>query len=449
MNASKRSLIVILILGSLLWSCQKNDMPVEENYSFRFTVGNGFVKSSSRMAERKWVVLYTNDNKLLYEQELYNNHSYSFDLSEKNLNVHLITLQDYPEKRSNTNFYDISVYTDINPSHWILGSEPEDWETSHPIGSITVDLNDINLANIYSKKLKSSNQNCDIINTYENVYEVEQYYYPDDIWLMVKENPLGLPRYKWFPDVGFNESVSVSFDKLDEMTHYVDVDFPSNSSMVLYIEGDDPLTGFYELYDVYLNTTSSGSTSVRAYYPENTFNAFWTYYQVNNGGSSDFMIANCNEIPKEFETIKINTNILNRKLNNFEAKIVGKADICSFSWIYSDEKNNAFFHYIVNGESNTNLNYKPPSIPEAIKDLHPETLDLSKLKYYRAYYKDYSLINGFQDYIGATMIEQRKMNIKGSRLLYKHITDDETKGTPQQNHIEILHELRQKHIDFK
>ena len=386
--------------------------------SFEFIVSSDYLYIDTLIINRAWVIVYNADNEILIKQELQNGITYNFDtvdLPATAVNVQTITYTYYAE-----DYYSFNTYTNITPGTWKFGTETT---TLNPIGAISLNMNDIDFLNYYNWELKSSYSYGFTNNG--NIYEVDQYFNPDDVWLMV-QNKGEAPYYKFFEDVTLNGSLSVSSSELEQMNDYVIITFPANISGYVYVESEDDLsTEFWDYYMISYYSWYDGQTAIKTYYPDNVFSGYYSYIRVSNDYVKEYMLKCRGAIPTEVEQLDATVSVTNGNINNFQANLNGSSDVCIHTW--RDYSLN--FFYSVNGPTESTFVYAAPPIPEDIRALNPALLDLSKLKYYYTSFFEYDLLNGYNDYIKAYMEDQRNLVQEGMTRLSKYIYAPDKKQT--------------------
>ncbi|MCK4663073.1 MAG: hypothetical protein KAT68_09425 [Bacteroidales bacterium] len=447
----KKTLIILSVFVIVFTSCKKDDYestPLKNNY-FEFVVSSNYLINNTSRVDRVWVIVYSADNEILIKQELQNGITYTFDtikISKSGLKVQTILYRDYAEDYSSDDYYNFSTYTNITPGIWKFGSEPQD--ELEPIGTITLNINDIELYNYYIVELRSSYTYGFSHN--ESICEIAQYFDTDDVWLMLL-NQDEAPYYKWFGDVALNGAISVSSSELDQMSDYVDMAFPANTSMYIYIESEDDLsTDFWDYYLVYLNSWDDGQTSIRAYFPGDVFSGYYTYLIAWNDYITETMLTSRGSVPNEFEQIDATITISNSNVNDFNATINGTTDVCYHYWSHTEfiETEEIDFNYRVYGPTENTFVYDAPPIPEDIKTLNSQLLVLGKLEYSYSGFNEYDILNGYEEYIKAYKKDQRNLIQEGVKRLWKYIYSQETKNMNKVDDKEVLKKIKQELYDF-
>ncbi len=437
--------VLLLSFSMFLWSCKKDDKDDETteevSTNFEFIVSSNYIINDTNMVERKWALIYSQNNELLAMQELQNSKSYVFKSLPEDLNIQLISYRDYLNNDNHIDNFSFNTYTHIDPSVWKLGQEYED--DLEPIGAITADLTDIPFNDYDFSVISASYYGSWGSNIYDNVFEIKQYYNPDKVWLSLNNIDRGLHQYAWFPNIALNESLSINSNQLQHMDA-LDVEFPVNTDCMLYLEGDDLSTDIGEWYEIYYDFQCDGQTSVKAYYPNNVFNGYWTYYKAQNENIRNYMISNMASIPDKFETINTSITISNESIHNFNATINGSSDYCYYYWSASENAVN--FSYYVYGAIESAFSFVAPPIPSEIVALNSQLLVLDNLGYSAASFRDYSLLSGYDAFIKASKVDQAPL-YKGGYYLYNYIYNY-TKDIEKFDDKEMIRQIKQEHYNY-
>ena len=417
MKRIKGFAFAFLAISLTMMSCAKDDEdtpddPADETKTtFTFDVSDNYIaENDTSVDNRAWVLIYSQNNDLLFEQEVENGKKYEYELTDKGaVNVQLFRAR-FSNGYYNRNLYGLNVYTNVTPDDWKLGGSSD--SDKEPIGHASVDLVDIDFYSYYYPTLKSTHADGYYDSESGNVFEVPLYYTPDAIWLCLQPET-GAPLYKWVPDVSVNDALSIGAGELEAMTG-LNVELPANNHCSVYVEGndlssDDPLWS-----ECYYKSFSNGETSVEVYYPTGVFNDFWTYYRASSADSYDVYARTGPSISEKLLTLDVDATITNSNVLDFKATTTGAADRCQVNWSAGDYYTNSFNYYVY-GEVKSSFTYKAPPIPQDIMDFDEDLIDLNKLDGGASiYFADYSVINGYQDYIKAYRVEQRNVNISGS-----------------------------------
>ena len=428
----KKIFTLISAFFILFTACKKDKDKDDDSTgprNFEFIVSSDYLRNDTLEIVREWVIVYSAENEILIKQELQNSMTYNFDsvdLPATGVNVQTITYRDYAEGYYFEDDWRFYTYTNITPGTWKFGTEPT--ATLSPIGAISLDMIDIDMYNYYNWEFKSSYSYNYTSNG--NIYEVDQYFNPDDVWLML-QNQGEAPYYKFFEGVPLNGSLSVSSSELEQMNEHVTITLPANTSMLVYVESEDDLsTDFWDYYMVYVNFWDDGLTSIRTYYPDDVFSGYYSYIRVSNDYVTEYMYKTRGAIPSEFEQLDATVSGTNGNINNFQATLNGSSDVCHHLWAYStSEPPYLNFTYLVYGSTESTFAYTAPPIPEDIRALNITLLDLSKLEYYSTGFFEYDLLNGYDDYIKAFREDQRNLVQEGMTLLLKYIYAPDNKQT--------------------
>ena len=292
-------------------------IPVSENSDyFEFVVSSNYIRHDTTLNQRKWLFIYSSKNEMLIEQELQNGISYSYDnlnLSDEKVKVQIITKDDYSDNSSISDAYRFKTYTDISPAIWKLGIETG--EVIEPIGKISLDLSGVGMQNSHVYNIRTSYPRSRYTSN-NDVYEVDQYFNPDDLWLLVLYE--GRHHYRWYTGLGINESITIGYNELISMTDYVSLDLPQNDRAFFYVEAEDDLsTEYVEQYNVYLSGNHDGETWHDVYYPGDVFSGYYSYYSLTSGNMRDAMITSRGVVPNKLERLHVDITINDDNVNSF------------------------------------------------------------------------------------------------------------------------------------
>jgi len=274
-------LIYTVLAFSLLLSCTKEseESPAEDKNLFTFKVSESYItKNDTSIDDKAWVLIYSLDKTLLFEQELKNGQTYNCNLqNDEPVNVHLMTAR-FSQDNYNRNYYDILVYTKVLPDTWVLGPELSMEDEPEPLGITNVVLKDIRITDYNYSLLKSSSAEGNYLSSTNNTFKIPLYYNPDAVWLNL-QSINGSPLYKWIEGVTLDETLTIWKKDLILMNN-VDVEYPANEYAYIYVEGID-LSSHDDIYSECYHSYDIGSqTTVKAYYPSDVFSDFWVYYYL-------------------------------------------------------------------------------------------------------------------------------------------------------------------------
>lgn len=396
---------------------------------FQFVVSSNYLYDNSSQKQRAWVMIYNASKELLGIKEIFNGQTYSFvkpvNKAIDQYMVQLFKYTDYVNQSSSDN-YTMSCYLKVDPNVWYLGSEPTGQYTR--IGTDTVTITDVNLDNYYYY-VAQNQYTYAFYNPTSRAIEFPQYFNPDKIWISYY-NKDQAPFYKWIGNVGLNQSYTLSSSDFTQMTSYVDITLPANTSSYVYIESEDDLsTDYWEYFEVFYQSTSN-MTTVRAYHPDNVFNGYYTYFSVRHDNIREYMTKYRGDIPTQITSLPVNVSVINENINNFSATFNGEADIFSSFWTYGEEtKNFESFNYYIFGSATDVSSFSAPALPGEITNLNASLLNLSKLAYSGSYFREYNYISGYNDYIIRTYVQPNTYTVTKEFDYTKYIYKATSKGT--------------------
>ena len=425
----------------------KDDSPIQKKDVFTFKVCDSYIaKNDTSVDDRAWVLIYSLDKTLLFEQELKNGQTYSHILQDDSpVNVHLGSAK-FSQPNYNRNFYDISVYTKVLPNTWSLGSDLI--EEKEPLGTIDVVLKDIRINDYNYSLLKSTNAKGNYQSFINNTYQIPLYYNPDAIWLNLQAIG-GTPLYKWLTDVSINDAFTIWQDDLLLMNN-VDVEYPANEYAYIYVEGvdlsssDDIHSECYHSYDI------ETQTSVKGYYAASIFSDYWVYYYARNGNISNHYTYTGAAIPLKFELLDAHAGILNNSVSSYSALFSGYADYFCSVWHYyaKNSYEHHRFTYLIYGSAEDAVNYFAPDIPQSIVSIDEDMIDLKQLGYSYIKIVENSYLDGYNDFIETDRSEPLKVHKQGAFQKYKYIYNPEAKGLLFLSEKEMIKKTTQEEFDF-
>jgi len=433
-----------LAISIVVMSCTKDeddkpDDPIAEvKTTFTFEVGDNYItENDTSVDNRAWVLIYSLNNELLYEQEVKNGNKYEYELAQKGeVNVQLFTAS-FSESYEYRNGYNFSVYTKVTPDDWKLTNSS--YVHKDPLGHATIYLNDIDFYGYRDRELKSKHSRGYYTSSAGNVYVIPLFYNPDAIWLCLQLES-GPPIYKSVPNVKPNDVFSVRYSDLETMNS-LDVELPPNEYSIIYVEGNDLSSDdnwsacYYKSYE--------GLTSVKAYYPVGVFDDFWTYYKAKTSEGTSYYVHLGPNIPKKLELLNVDVSVADNQILNFQASTTGTADLFSTAWSYNDN-NSSYMNYSVVSKVEPSISYKAPPIPQVIIAIDDDFIDLNKLiNRGSVKVKDYSNIRDYKDYIKAFKVDLRNISIRGADIKYKYYYYDKS-NVPLLDDKEMIRKMKQE-----
>ncbi len=398
---------------------------VTEAGFFQFVSSSQFLRDDSYIKQKAWVVIYTSQNQLVGVREIVNGQTIVFPPPrEKTTDLYRVALfwkYDYVNATYDDS-YTMSVFSEQPPNVWYLGTEPDG--TNYPqIGTNTVTLSGINLNSYYSWTA----QNLYSWGDYEestSALTFTQYFNPDKIWIEYFDQGQA-PFYKWIPDVGLNQNYSLSSTDFTQMSQYVTIQLPYNSDSYIYYESeDDPTTDYQESFAVYW-ADSDSLTEIKAYYPGTIFPGYYSYIGVRHDNVSEYMVKYKGAIPTQFVSLNASIAVSNESIGNFSAVCTGTADLASATWYHYDFNQDISFTYNLLGSTTGVGTFSAPAIPPELVSLNPELLDLTKLKYNYAFFREMNYATDYQDYINRLYIQPGSGNTDYQYIYYKYIYKNE------------------------
>jgi len=395
---------------------------------FQFVVSSNYLPDDAYQKIRAWVMIYNTQNELLGIQEVFNGQTFSFvkpvNKATNQYMVQLFRYYDYVNP-DYEDYYNMSCYLKVDPQVWYLGSEPSQFQQ---IGTNIVTLSDVDLYDYYYWRAKNQYSYA-FYNQTNRSLEFPQYFNPDKIWINYF-NKDEAPFYKWISNVGLNQSFALSSSDFKQMTSYVDISLPANTSSYVYIESEDDLTtDYWEWYDVFYRSTSN-MTTVRAYYPDSLFNGYYTYIRVRQDNVNEYMTKYRGAIPTQFVSLAVSVSVSNENINSFSATFTGDADVYSSYWTYTE--NSApynWFNYNIYGSASDISSFSAPVLPQEIRYLNQSLLDLNKLNYAGSSFRECNYISGYQDYIYQLYVQPNTSTIIKEFEYSKYIYKENLKAT--------------------
>ena len=423
-------LIYTVLAFSLLLSCTKEseESPAEDKNLFTFKVSESYItKNDTSIDDKAWVLIYSLDKTLLFEQELKNGQTYNCNLqNDEPVNVHLMTAR-FSQDNYNRNYYDILVYTKVLPDTWVLGPELSMEDEPEPLGITNVVLKDIRITDYNYSLLKSSSAEGNYLSSTNNTFKIPLYYNPDAVWLNL-QSINGSPLYKWIEGVTLDETLTIWKKDLILMNN-VDVEYPANEYAYIYVEGID-LSSHDDIYSECYHSYDIGSqTTVKAYYPSDVFSDFWVYYYARSENISNYYIQTAVVIPLKFEILDANVGILQNSVESFHALFNGSFDYYCSVWHYfaKNSYENHRFTYSIYGSAEDAINYYAPDIPTSIVSLDEEMIDLKQLGYSYTKIVEDNYMDGYSDFIEIYRDEPEKIQIQGASQKCKYIYNPNAK----------------------
>ena len=418
----------ILTISLLLQSCTKNndDTPADNKNIFTFKVSERYIaENDTCIDDRAWVLIYSLDNTLLFEQELKNGQIYSSLLPDDGpVNVQLVTAR-FSQTGYDRNFYDIKVYTKVIPDTWVLG--PGIKKDHEPLGTTNVVLKDISINDYNYSLLKSSSADGNYLSSSNNTFKIPLYYNPDAVWLNF-QSINGTPLYKWIDGVSLDETMTIWKKDLILMNN-VDVEYPPNEHAYIYVEGidlssnDDIYSECYHTYDI------DSQTSVKAYYPSNVFSDFWVYYYARQGNVSNYYTKTAPAIPLKFELLDTDLSVLHNSVRSFNALFNGPFDYFRTVWHYYAKHSyeNHRFTYSIYGAAEDAIDYYAPDIPSSIVSVDEDMIDIEQLEYSYTKIVEDNYIDNYINFIEDYRNEPHKIQVQGAEQKYKYIYNPDAK----------------------
>ena len=181
---------------------------------------------------------------------------------------------------------------------------------------------------------------------------------------------------------------------------------------------DDLSTDNREHFYVDYETTDSMS-SVRAYYPDNTFPGYETCINYHYGNIDGSLTKCSGNIPAQMVPMSNSIAISDENINNFTATCNGNADCVSLVWVnyYNIGSNYTTFNYYLHGSPSNVAVYSAPDLPEEIKILNPTVMDLNKMSYIAAGFFE---CNYFTDYADLVKQSFTQPNISSTAREYEY-----------------------------
>lgn len=395
---------------------------------FQFVVSSNYLRDDSFQKLRAWVLIYNTNKELIGIKEIFNGQTYSFvkpvNKATDQYMVQLFSYYDYVNP-DYEDYFNMSCYLKVDPQVWYLGSEPSQFQQ---IGTNIVTLSDVDLYDYYYWSAKNQYSYADYDQTNRSL-EFPQYFNPDKIWINYF-NKGEAPFYKWIGNVGLNQSYTLSSADFTQMSSYVDITLPTNTSSYVYVESEDDLTtDYWEWYDVFYMSTSN-MTTIRAYHPDNMFNGYYTSISVRHDNIREYMTKYRGAIPGQFVSLSVNVTVINESINNYSASFSGEADIFYSYWTYTE--NSApynRFNYNIYGSASDISSFSAPVLPQEIRNLNQSLLDLNKLNYAGSYFREYNYISGYQDYIYQFYVQPNTSTIIKEFEYSKYIYKENLKAT--------------------
>ena len=437
----KLHLILFIIAIAFANSCKKDEV---QSAHLAFTFGNNYLVNSESLVRRMWILIYSSKNELLALQEVQNGQTYQFDSLlpkfDKGSFIQLATLYNF---WGSYQYLFIDTYLDVKPGTWNF----PDYNTDpliESIGTFTLNLNNFNSTDTKVLTLSTFNSQWWIY-TVGNPYLLDQYVDPDKLFVTLNKTDNTF-YYKWFDNIQLNENLSLSPGDMTEISNYVDISSPSNNYLIISIYSEDnPSTTYIDNYLIYDYSENTGETSVRVYYPNNVFSGYYTFMYARNNEVENLYYKTRGNIPSNLVTVNAGMNVLNQNISSFSANSTGKADIMGNSWANSNT--DFYFDYYISYPFQENTEFVAPELPDVLKNLNPEVVNINNLQYNNAFAREYDIIDSYDQYINFKFVYNVSLYEREAVISTKYLSPTLKNNTNRESR-KKLEQLRKDPYSF-
>jgi hypothetical protein len=388
---------------------------------FSFIVNENYLKEN----QRKWVVIYNEEDSVLAESELVNNQEIGLEWlsieAQAYVNVHILS----SENDDLDEIYEVHAYSKIQPGIWYLNGGETQKEKPSAMGTTNIKFVDVSIYDFNWRRIDNVGKGqWTILNDSE--FTIGQHYNPDKLWINLFDDQ-GIPYYKFIDEVGLNESFEFSLSDFSRMDSFIEYEIPSAIYSFAYLYSDETFeNGINPGFMIYYNQQYQQANAIKVYYPGNLFSKYSldTYYLSENILES--MVFQGENLPSDFKRINIEEIVNNNSIINFQSTLSGTADYMTHLWeysLYSNTVGNRIFRYYNYSPILVDFAFSVPPLPSYFADLNTLHLDLEKLElnYARFYKTDDS--NSYIEFIDGKFVDPESQQDFSMKLL-KEISYD-------------------------
>jgi hypothetical protein len=408
-----RACVFFSFLAILIGCSDKDETVKDETCKFDFVVNENYIREN----ERKWVLVYNNDNVLVAEKELMNNSvielTWESDIDDSLYTIQIIrALID-----GNDESYELFSYTQVKPDTWKLyGAQVS--EKPVAIGSNMISFTDFEISDYYNHLVSNLGHGDGY--QYNNTFTLIQHYNPDKIWMSFY-NDNEAPNYCLLNNVTLNQEIVLSLDELVPMGNYIDYELPMANYCGVYLNADHVFeNNVNPHFLIYNHFHYESSNSIRVYYPGNLFSSynFNLIFRVDN--VFETMANKGSTPPAEIIRMNIMEEINADKIENFNAAFMGEADYTDHIWeygIYDNQNGDKIFRYHVYSAVLNSFIYNAPELPLFFTELNSNLLKLINLELDATVFYQIDNSNDYKDFITKTFINPELANIYTQKLI--------------------------------